>query len=311
MILVHFSTDDLISMKYRLGAYVINPKMLDWGPGKILDIKGSTITVYFRDSHEKPVRMIGTSFVELERASISSDPILDNLPPYVAGDSKLAKRRVTHEDGINKFRSHYPLLFDDPKYLSDRKIGERKYKLEAHDLFHELLGKGTGRALLKKNDLGELTARLFKVEALLNLLSPYEKMALSDALKDEMATSDFFIALFDVIEMDGVDKVAYSSLIEAVKNLPHEEGRAKVTTWPVLTQFPYIARPDCHMFLKPEVSKACAARMTFDLKYNAQLNWITYSQLTKMAQMLFEELKPMGAKDYFDVQSYIWIVGGK
>jgi hypothetical protein len=298
-------------MKYRLGAYVINPKMLDWGPGKILDIKGSTITVYFRDSHDKPVRMIGTNYVELERASISSDPILDNLPPYVAGDSKLAKRRVTHEDGINKFRSRYPLLFDDPKYLSDRKIGERKYKLEAHDLFHELLGKGTGRALLKKNDLGELTARLFKVEALLNLLSPYEKMALSDALKDEMATSDFFIALFDVIEMDGVDKVSYLSLIEAVKNLPHEEVRAKVTTWPVLTQFPYIARPDCHMFLKPEVSKACAARMTFDLKYNAQMNWITYLQLTKMAQMLFEELKPMGAKDYFDVQSYIWIVGGK
>jgi hypothetical protein len=309
MIKEHFPMDDRISMNYRLGAFVINPKMLDWGPGKILDIKGSTVTVYFRDSHERPVRKIGTQYVELEPASISSDPILDNLPPYVAGENKLTKRRVTHEDGIRMFQSHYPLLFDDPDYLGDKTIGKRNYKLEAHELFHELLGNGVGRTLLENSDLGELTARLFRVEALLNLLSPYEKMALTDALKDENAALSFFMALFDVVEMDGVDKDSYSSLIEVVTNLPHEAGRARVATWPVLTQFPYIARPDCHMFLKPEVTKACAARMTFDLNYNSQLNWITYSQLIKLAEMLFEELKPMGAKDYIDVQSYIWVIG--
>jgi hypothetical protein len=299
-----------MSMRYRLGAYVTNPKMLSWGPGKILDIKGSIVTVYFRDSLDRSVRNMDTTHVELEPASISSDAILDNLPPYDAGDSKLATRRVTHEDGIEKFRIHFPLLFDDPEYLGrNRTTGERYYKVEAHELFHELLGNGAGRTLLENTDLGELTARLFKVEALLNFLSPYEKMALSDALKVEDAALSYFTALFDVIEKDGVDKDSYSSLIEAVNNLPHEKGRARVATWPVLTQFPYVARPDCHMFLKPEVTKACAARRVFDLNYNAQLNWITYSRLIKMSEVLFEELKPMGAKDFIDVQSYIWVIG--
>ncbi|GAG90350.1 unnamed protein product, partial [marine sediment metagenome] len=47
----------------------------------------------------------------------------------------------------------------------------------------------------------------------------------------------------------------------------------------------------------------------FDLNYKAGLNWITYSRLIKLADMLFEELKPLGAKDYIDVQSYIWVIG--
>lgn len=300
-----------MSMNYKLGGYVINPKMLDWGPGIILNIKGSSVTVYFRDVQQRPVRKIETGYVELVPAPISSDPVLDNLPPYDAGESKLFNRRVTHEDGINMFRSHYPLLFDDPNYLGDRTIGERNYKLAAHELFHELLGNGSGRALLENDDLGELSSRLLKVESLLNLLSPYEKMALTAALKDKQAALSFFAALFDVIEQNVVEKQSYTALINAVEQLPHEKGRARVATWPILTQFPYIACPDRHMFLKPEVTKACASRITFNLSYSAQLNWITYSQLIKLAEILFEELKPMGAKDYIDVQSYIWIIGAR
>ena len=135
-------------------------------------------------------------------------------------------------------------------------------------------------------------------------------MALSDALKNEQAAMSYFSALFYVCERDKVDKEAYQALIMAVNELPAEEGRARVSTWPVLTQFPYIARPDCHMLLKPEVTKACAERMVFDLAYSPRLNWGTYSQLLKLADRLFEELKPMGAKDYIDVQSYIWVIGG-
>ena len=115
--------------------------------------------------------------------------------------------------------------------------------------------------------------------------------------------------LFDVIERDEVDRETYQTLIAAVDNLPHEEGKARVATWPILTQYPFIARPDCHMFLKPEVTKACAERMTFNLNYDSKLNWVTYSQLIKLTRMLFRELQPMGAKDHIDVQSYIWVIG--
>ncbi|MFC1796931.1 hypothetical protein ACFL1V_07530 [Pseudomonadota bacterium] len=166
-----------------------------------------------------------------------------------------------------------------------------------------------GRSLLNEGGIEELSKRLFIVEGLLNLLSPYEKMALSDALKNEQAAQAYFSALFDVCDQEKVDKETYQALIMAVENLPAEEGKARVSTWPVLTQFPYIARPDCHMLLKPEVTKACADRMVFDLQYTSTLNWGTYSQLLQLANRLFDELKPMGAKDYIDVQSYIWVIG--
>jgi hypothetical protein len=296
-------------MNYQHGDYVINPNRPEWGPGKVLNVEGAVVTVYFRDCHARPVRKIETGYVELQPAGISSDAVLDNLPPYDAAGGKLARKRVTHDDGVRMFRSHFPLLFDDPAYLGNRASGERNYKLEACAAFQELLGNGAGRQLLDKGDLEELRKRLLTVEGLLNLLSPYEKMALSDGLHNEAAARDYFAALFDVIEHDGVDRESYCALISAVGNLPHEEGKARVATWPVLTQYPFIARPDCHMFLKPEVTKACAARMTFNLNYDSKLNWVTYAQLIRLAQMLFNELEPLGAKDYIDVQSYIWVIG--
>ena len=298
-----------MSMKHERGDYVVNPNKLEWGPGLILDVAGYVVTVYFRDSFDRPVRKIETSYVDLVPASISSDPVLDNLPPYDHVEGKLNKKRVTHNDGIELFRSYYPLLFDDPTYMGDRKGGERAYKVEAHEAFHEQLGNGVGRRLLEEGKVEELSKRLFVVEGLLNLLSPYEKMALSDALKNEQAAMSYFSALFDVCDQDKVEKESYQALIVAVNELPAEEGKSRVSTWPVLTQFPYIARPDCHMLLKPEVTKACADRMVFDLKYSPSLNWGTYSQLLSLADRLFEELKPMGAKDYIDVQSYIWVIG--
>jgi len=299
-----------MSMNYQRGDYVINPKKLDWGPGIVRDVSGSAVTVYFRDCPKNPVRKIETSYVELKLASITSDFVLDNLPPYDTSKKQLEKKRVTHQDGIEMFRSHFPLLFDDPEYFGDRNQGERSYKLEAHDTFNELLGNGIGRDLLDKDDIGELLKRLFTVEGLLNLLSKYEKMAFKDGLQSEQAARSYLSALLDVIEKENADKETFQALINSVNDLPQEKGKARVATWPILTQFPFIARPDCHMLLKPDVTQACAARMTFDLNYKAGLNWVTYSQLIKLADMLFEELKPMGAKDYIDVQSYIWVIGG-
>jgi hypothetical protein len=64
------------------------------------------------------------------------------------------------------------------------------------------------------------------------------------------------------------------------------------------------------MFLKPNVTKDCAARLTFDLKYSPQLNWATYSKLLEMSHYLMECLTPYGAVDFIDVQSFIWVIGG-
>jgi len=64
------------------------------------------------------------------------------------------------------------------------------------------------------------------------------------------------------------------------------------------------------MFLKPEVTQDCAARLIFELNYRPQLNWLTYAKLLEMSRYLLQVLRPLGARDFIDIQSFIWLIGG-
>jgi hypothetical protein len=50
--------------------------------------------------------------------------------------------------------------------------------------------------------------------------------------------------------------------------------------------------------------------MTFDLQYNAIPNWITYQALLRMGTVYLELLRRLGARDYLDVQSFIYVTCG-
>ena len=97
------------------------------------------------------------------------------------------------------------------------------------------------------------------------------------------------------------------ALASAVSALPQPGSR--VATWPVATIFPYLAHPDRNMFLKPEVTKEAAQRLGFHLNYKSEPNWLTYRSLLSLAELLMEELRPLGARDLIDVQSFIWVTG--
>jgi hypothetical protein len=43
--------------------------------------------------------------------------------------------------------------------------------------------------------------------------------------------------------------------------------------------------------------------------YQAKPNWNTYSQLLKLCDMLFKELRDLKPTDYIDLQSFIWCIG--
>ena len=63
------------------------------------------------------------------------------------------------------------------------------------------------------------------------------------------------------------------------------------------------------MFLKPTVTQDCAVGLMFDLQYSPELNWLTYAKLMEMSTFLLEYLRPYGARDFIDVQSFVWLVG--
>lgn len=294
--------------EYRLDMLVQHPAKPEWGPGKILAIEGTIVTVYFRDAPEAKaqdaVKRIDVSLVELQVASSQSDQMLANLPPFKEGKLELARLRLTLAQAIDMFFRQFPRAFGDPDY----ERGERGYKLDAHNLWVRTFGGARGRRLLDAGMIAELVDKALAVDGHLNLLSPYEKMALRDGLKDRAAAVRFFDALFTVLEAPAPSRETFEPYIEAVSALPAEEGRARVATWPVLTLFPYVAQPDRHMFLKPEVTKNCAEVLAFDLRYSPTLNWTTYESLLRMCEILMTHLAPRGARDLIDVQPFIWVI---
>jgi hypothetical protein len=62
------------------------------------------------------------------------------------------------------------------------------------------------------------------------------------------------------------------------------------------------------MFLKPTPTLQAAERLAFDLRYEATPNWVTYERLLVMSDLLIKRLKPLGAKDWIDVQSFMWVI---
>jgi hypothetical protein len=116
----------------------------------------------------------------------------------------------------------------------------------------------------------------------------------------------YFEALFDLLDAEGVSEPGFERLIQAVSSLPAAEGRTGPAKWPVLTVLPFLADPGRFMFLKPRVTRDVARLMSFPWHYRATLNWETYRELLEMAQILFGRLAPLGARDFIDVQSFVW-----
>ena len=142
----------------------------------------------------------------------------------------------------------------------------------------------------------------------MNMLSPFEAMAFRDGLAaSDTAAGDFFRVVISFVR-EGPNQQLFNELAEAVKNLPVEEGRSRAATWPVQTILPFLADPGRFIFLKPEPTKACADRLRFDLLYDSALRWATYERLLEMGTHLLRELQPLGAKDFIDVQSFMWVI---
>jgi hypothetical protein len=134
-------------------------------------------------------------------------------------------------------------------------------------------------------------------------------MALHDGLKDEAAAYGFVAALLDLLESPGLDESCFDGLVSAVRNLPVEQGMSDPEKWPVVTVFPFLADPGRFMFLKPDVTKLAADRLYFNLEYESRPNWTTFRRLHDMALQLLDELRPHGAKDLMDVQTFIYVTG--
>lgn len=81
-------------MKHKVGQLVLNNKL---GLGKVLEVRGDNVTVYFKDQSENP-RIINVAVVPMIIPKEQSDPCFDeaNMPKKL-GKKLPAKKRATRQ----------------------------------------------------------------------------------------------------------------------------------------------------------------------------------------------------------------------
>jgi hypothetical protein len=220
-----------------------------------------------------------------------------------------AASRAAKSDGAEacgrKFLRYFPGGFSDETYID----WERGYKWEAHERWEEALGRAEFRGLLRAGEFSEVAARAVRVEQKTrhSMIFSFEKMALRDAVKTEAGARTFAEGLYELLHGAGSIERRFKNWVESVASLPRRQTR--VLTWPMVTVWGFLAQPLTHIFLKPTVTRAAAAKYGFEFPYRSRPNWETYASLLELAGAVRRDQSDLGPRDMIDVQSFLWVQG--
>ncbi|MEA2240009.1 MAG: hypothetical protein QOC81_4733 [Thermoanaerobaculia bacterium] len=202
-----------------------------------------------------------------------------------------------------KFLRFFPRGFRDETYID----WERGYKWEAHERWMASLDQRAYQSLLMSGKFDEIARIAVQIESKTNLLFSFEKMALRDALKTPEGAQNFARGLYEYLHGRAEMRKRFEQWREVVGSLPRRQTR--VLTWPLLTVFGFIARPDEHMFLKPNVTRSAAREYGFDFDYASRPNWTTYESLLDFTRTVGRDLADLKPRDMIDIQSFLWVQG--
>jgi hypothetical protein len=254
------------------------------GLGKVVALEPKAVHVFFvgRDS----------------RSAFSLDA--------ASGRYGYAETWIPHEEALGRFKEAYPQGFVDTAYTGDGKGRQaRPARIRrAQAAWAETLGGGQGERLLAAGELPKLIEAVLAVEKLAGASQGgADKASLAAGLKDAEAARGYFTALFAYLAAPASEKTLFDALSDAVAALPGEAPR-----WPLVTTLPFLARPEREMLLRPKLTSQAAHRLGLELRFAAEPNWVTYSTLVRSSEQLLEKLRPLGARDLIDVESFLTVV---
>jgi hypothetical protein len=286
------------------------------GLGKLVAVESDAVHVFFESSESRFATKLRLPMAAtLLSPSEAENAWLKATAPFTMDARSGSVRRglsptwVGEREAMARFGEAFPNGFGDaatPPDGNQKRERAPRWRV-AHATFSELLGGGEGERLLEAGKLAELVRRALKAEKPLSTVHlPSDKLTLANALKDPSACGDYFRALFSWLAAPTPADGPFEELVGAVAALPHATPGAR---WVTTTLLPAIAQPDRHVFLSPRGSCDAAHRLGFDLKYDAAPNWRTYEALHGMSKVLLEVLRPHGARDHVDVDSFVQSTG--
>ena len=205
---------------------------------------------------------------------------------------KLEPNYVGMDEAIARFLEFMPGGLRGERSVSE----ERAYKLAASHNLNSILPL---EAALQATAADAQAIR--KAPVWLNILSLYETMHLKQVLENSEGPS-FLRAAANFASGN------YGIGIRGMENSLNKYGRQ---SWPKATYFGYLWRPKQNMFCKPGVTQDFAQRIghEFQYAYDSAISERVYGSLVDLAEETLAATSSLGAEDYIDVQSFIYVVG--
>jgi hypothetical protein len=277
---------------------VMHPGKPEWGPGVVMeDPRDQKVRVLFVEGGEKLLQL---SHARLE-TFLGEDARLDRIS--VGDEARDSAAGLGPQRARDCFLEAYPEGFASPAYREEDRAG----KAAASALMEELLGEDAIAALIDAEDWKEIGDRAVRVLKATKLVVPSERKALATGLEDEVLAEKFSRTLCDLLygfgtgaegEAEGLRR-RFERYVACLREL-------RACKWPVATYFLFMRFPQEHLLLRPTFSQRAATTFGFELRYRAEVGWVTYARLLELGRAILKATEDLGATDMFDVQAFIW-----
>jgi hypothetical protein len=196
---------------------------------------------------------------------------------------------------IKRFTEGQHKSFSSDYYLQQ----ERDYKLRIVERLPQELGERKMALLLEQGRFNEAATliRRFPNNPNDNLLYyPYEAFPLQNAPDEALAR-----AFYDLLYGADVFPNRFQAWIKVLNKHSH-------LCWPAATYYLMIHDPEKHIYVKPGTLGKLINAVSTKFKWQPRTSAAYYVEVQRFSQAILEELKPYGARDMLDVQSFAWIL---
>jgi hypothetical protein len=245
------------------------------------DLDDSEVLTYFTKKGDWKVQI-----QPIEKYLNPVNPVILEVADFELFNYRLLERRMElFESGPHK-------SFNSDFYWED----ERKYKKEAVKLHQDTLSQKKLLALIEQKEFKEgatIIKRNYQKDNL--LYKPWEIQPFQN-VSDENLVQGLYNLQY------GEEKFA-TRLDNWIKLLAKE----KPLCWPAATYHLMLQNPNEHIFVKPGTIGKLLGAVGSKLQWQPHTNVAFYFQIQRFCRAILPELKPLGAKDMLDVQSFSWV----